>query len=204
MTQLAAAVIEAESRIRPYLLQTPVEYSPWLSRETGAEVYLKMEHLQITGSFKLRGAANKLLSLSPTEQERGVITASTGNHGAAVAYMADRLGIQATIFLPETVSATKVDQMSLYDVDLRYHGRDSVEAEEQARAVAAKEGRPFISPYNDRLVMAGQGTLAVELRRQRPDLEAVLVPVGGGGLISGIAAHYKEVASEVQIGRAHV
>ena len=194
-----AAIQLATQRIRPYVLHTPMEYSPWLSEQCEAEVWLKLEHLQITGSFKLRGAANKLLSLDTATQARGVITASTGNHAAAVAYIADRLGMPATIYLPETVSPTKVDQLSPYQVELRYHGQDAIETEHEARRVAEAEQRPYVSPYNDAEVIAGQGSIGPELLRQVPTLDSVLVPVGGGGLIGGIASYLKARRPQTQV-----
>lgn len=181
----------AAERMAPHILHTPVEYSPWLSRETGAEVWLKLEHLQITGSFKLRGATHKVLSLTPAQRAAGVVTASTGNHGAAVAHIASRTGCPATIYLPHSVSQTKVDYLSLFEVTLRYAGADSVETEQVARAAAAAAGQVFISPYNDWEVITGQGTIGREVLAQVPDLDAVLVPVGGGGLIAGIAGYLK-------------
>ncbi len=185
------AVLTAADRIRPYILETPLEYSHWLSQETGAEIWLKLEHLQRTGSFKLRGAANKLLALDTAQRAAGVITASTGNHGTALAYMADQLGIPATIYLPENASPAKIAGMKAYGVQLVFHGQDSVESEREARRVAEKQGIPFVSPYNDPEIVAGQGTIGLELAQQIPDAEAVFVPVGGGGLISGIAGYLK-------------
>lgn len=193
------AVLTAESRIRPYILETPLEYSPWLSQETGAEVWLKLEHLQRTGSFKLRGAANKLLSLAPAERSEGVITASTGNHGTALAYMADQLAVPATIYLPETVQAAKVAGMQPYQVELKYHGQDSVDSEREARRQADAQGIPFVSPYNDPEIVAGQGTIGWELEKQAPDMDAVFVPVGGGGLIGGIAGYLKATLPNTQV-----
>jgi threonine dehydratase len=194
-----AAIQAATQRIRSHILTTPVEYSPWLSRLCGGEVWLKLEHLQITGSFKLRGAANKLLSLTAADRQRGVITASTGNHAAAVAYMATRLGISATIYLPETVSPTKVAPLAIYPVELRYHGQDAIEGETEARRVALAEGRPYLSPYNDADIIAGQGSIGPELLRQVPGLDAVLVPVGGGGLIGGIASYLNARGPDVEV-----
>ena len=200
MSKSFAEVVEAAaSRIAPHILSTPVEYSPWLSRETGAEVWLKLEHLQVTGSFKLRGAANKVLSLSPAQRAAGVVTASTGNHGAAVAHIATQTACPATIYLPHTVSPAKVDYLSLFDVALQYAGEDSVETETVARAAAAAAGQVFISPYNDAEVIAGQGTIGPELLAQVPAVESVLVPVGGGGLIAGIAGYLKARRPAVHI-----
>lgn len=192
-------ILLAEDRIRPYILETPVEHSPWLKKEMGADVWFKLEHVQTTGSFKLRGAANYLLSLDRKYAARGVITASTGNHGAAVAYMGHKLSIPCEIFLPNTVIPSKVALMELYGARLSYFGEDSVESEMEARRVAMQTGRPFISPYNDPLVIGGQGTLGVELVRQLPELDAVFVPVGGGGLVSGIASYLKAQRPEIRI-----
>jgi threonine dehydratase len=192
-------VLLAESRIRPYILRTPVEYSHHLSRLTGAEVWLKMEHLQITGSFKLRGATNKLLSLSDAEKGRGVITASTGNHGSAFAYIADQLQVKGTIFLPESVSPAKVEYMQLFDVDLTYIPGDPIESEKTARATAEQHNQVYVSPYNDLQIVGGQGTIGIEIIEQVPDVDAVLVPVGGGGLIAGTAGYMKETAPDIEI-----
>ncbi|MEM8890188.1 MAG: threonine/serine dehydratase [Bacteroidota bacterium] len=189
----------ANQRIDPYILRTPVEHSPYLSKMCEADVWLKLEHLQITGSFKLRGATNKVLSLSDTEKERGVITASTGNHGSAFAYIADKLNCKGSIYLPPSAAKTKVEMMRMYKVDLEFFGKDSVDAELEAKRVAEEEGRLFLSPYNDREIVAGQGTIGVELEEQVPDLDSVLVPVGGGGLISGIAGYLKAQKPEVEV-----
>ncbi|MEZ4825260.1 MAG: threonine/serine dehydratase [Bacteroidia bacterium] len=192
-------VVSAESRIRPWILRTHVEFSPWLSEKTGAQVWLKAEHMQTTGSFKLRGAASKILALSPAEKARGVITASTGNHGAAVAYIAAKTGCNATIYLPENTAPTKVDLIRMYGAEVSFRGQDSVETENHARAMAAATDIPFISPYNDPLIVGGQGTIGLELAQQVPDMDAVLVPVGGGGLIAGIAGYLKSVSPSIEI-----
>ena len=193
------SVIQAQERIHAYILQTPVEYSPWLSKLTGADVWLKMEHLQITGSFKLRGAANKILSLSDSEKQTGVITASTGNHGSALAYIAAKAHCKVTVYLPENVPPTKVALMKLYGAELTYFGEDSVETELKARKDAEKMGKIFVSPYNDPAIVAGQGTIGLELESQVPNLDTVLVPVGGGGLISGIGGYLKFVNPTVEV-----
>lgn len=193
------SVLLAQKRIHPHILQTPVEHSPWLSQLTGADVWLKMEHLQITGSFKLRGAANKILSLSESEKRTGVITASTGNHGSALAYIALKTGTKVTVYLPENVAPTKVALMKLYGAELTYYGQDSVETELKARDDAEKTGKVFVSPYNDPDIIAGQGTIGPELENQVPDLDTVLIPVGGGGLISGIGGYLKSSKPESEI-----
>ncbi|MDP5171758.1 MAG: pyridoxal-phosphate dependent enzyme, partial [Bacteroidia bacterium] len=188
----------ARQRISSYLLQTPLEYADSLSRETGAEVYLKLEMLQLTGSFKLRGAANKLLSLSSSDLRHGVITASTGNHGAGVLHIARQLGVAVRVFLPKTASPAKVERLRDLGASIVQVGEDSLDSEQEARSAAEAEGIPFISPYNDLDIIAGQGTMTLEIMEQLPDLDALFVPVGGGGLIAGagaaLAGHDRKVA----------
>ena len=192
-------VLAAEARIRPHIIKTPVEYSPYLSQITGANVWLKMEHLQITGSFKLRGATNKVISLSPQEKAKGVITASTGNHGSAFAYIADKLGVKGTIYLPESAAPAKIEYMKMYNVDLKYIPGDPIEAEKTARATAAQNGQVYVSPYNDPQIVGGQGTIGLEILEQVPNVDSVFVPVGGGGLIAGIAGFMKEMLPKIEI-----
>ena len=158
-----------------------------------------MEHLQHTGSFKLRGATNKLLSLSSERLSRGVIAASTGNHGMAVSYAASKLGARATIYMKEGTLPEKVELIRALGGATVFHGENPVHAESKAREVARQNGQVFISPYNDAQVVAGQGTLGVELERQLPQMDAVFISVGGGGLISGIASYLKAVNTRVKI-----
>ena len=193
------AVIEAADRIAPIILQTPLEYSYYLSERCDCKVWLKLEHLQRTGSFKLRGAANKLLQLSDDDWNRGVLTASTGNHGSALAYVAKLLGKKLTIYLPENVASTKVAYLRNFPVELVFCGKDSVETELIARKDATQQSMLFVSPYNDDEVIAGQGTLGLEIVAQRPEVDHIFVPVGGGGLISGIAGYVKEEKKTCQI-----
>jgi threonine dehydratase len=192
-------ILAAERRIRPHVRETPLERSHHLSQAGGAEVYLKLEHLQHTGSFKLRGAANKLLSLSPAELERGVIAASTGNHGMAVSYAARKLGTSAAIYMKEGALAEKVELIRSFGGTTVVYGENPVHAENKAREVARQTGQVFISPYNDQQVIAGQGTLGVELERQLPKLDAVFVSVGGGGLVSGIGSYLKAANNNVEM-----
>ncbi len=192
-------ILAAEQRIRPHVRETPLERSPYLSQKGGAEVYLKLEHLQHTGSFKLRGATNKLLSLSSEQLSRGVIAASTGNHGMAVSYAASKLGARATIYMKEGTLPEKVELIRALGGATVFHGENPVHAESKAREVARQNGQVFISPYNDAQVVAGQGTLGVELERQLPQMDAVFISVGGGGLISGIASYLKAVNTRVKI-----
>jgi threonine dehydratase len=195
----AGEVALAEPRIRPHIRETPLEPSRYLSRETGADVHLKLECAQVTGSFKARGAHNKLLTLSAAEQTRGVVAASTGNHGLATAYAMALLGVAGEIFLPSTVSPAKLDALRVLGARLRLVDEDPGVVETVARRDAERTGRVYVSPYNDRHVVGGQGTVGVELLRQIDRLDAVLVPVGGGGLIGGIAAYVKERAPGVRI-----
>jgi threonine dehydratase len=199
LADLAAAVLAAEGRIRSYARETPLEHSTLLSQRGQGEVYLKLENIQHTGSFKLRGALNKLLSLAPEERQRGVVTASSGNHGAAVAYGLRLLGIHGLIFVPEHAAPSKVEMIRRLGGEVRFFGDDGVDTELYARAYAAEHGMVYISPYNDLQVLAGQGTIGVELARQLDRIDAVFVAVGGGGLISGIAAYLKSIAPEVTI-----
>ena len=195
----AREVALAEPRIRPHIRETPLEPSPFLSRETGGDVHLKLECVQVTGSFKARGALNRLLALSEAERTLGVVAASTGNHGLAVAHALALLGIAGEIFLPSTVSPAKLDALRARGARVRLVEDDPGVVETVARHDAERTGRVYVSPYNDRHVIGGQGTVAVELLRQLESVDAVLVPVGGGGLIGGIGAYLKERASGVHI-----
>lgn len=187
----ADRVLDAERRIRPHVRETPLIRSPGLSDRAGAAILLKLENLQITGSFKLRGALNKVLALTDAEKARGVVTASTGNHGAATAYAGRLAGVVPTVFVPRSAAATKVARIRALGARVEFHGDDSADTERHAREVAAASGQVFVSPYNDLDVMAGQGTIGVELLRQCPDLEVAVIAVGGGGLIGGIASWLK-------------
>ncbi len=192
-------VLEAERRIRPHIRETPIEPSPFLNQAGQCEVFLKLENLQITGSFKLRGATNKLLSLSREDRERGVVTASTGNHGTAFAHITNKIGCRGTIYLPFNTDQAKVEGLRIYDVDVKFYGNDCVQSETQARRAAEKSNLIYISPYNDLKIIGGQGTVGIELERQIKDMDAILVPVGGGGLISGIAGYLKSIDPNIEV-----
>jgi threonine dehydratase len=196
---LARQVTEAAERIRHAVTETPVEPVPELAPDSGAELFFKMENLQQTGSFKLRGASNKILSLSPAEAALGVIAASNGNHGLGVAAAAKRAGIAAEVYVSSHVSPSKAKRIEEYGSRLHRAGNDPLEAELAARAAAAEQGKVFISPYNDNHVMAGQGTIAVELLRQLSGVDAVFVAVGGGGLIGGIGAYMKYASPNTEL-----
>jgi len=189
----------AEERIRPHIRETPLEHSARFSRRTGCEVFFKLENLQHTGSFKARGAMNRLLALTPDERERGIVTASSGNHGAAVAYGLSRLGLKGTIFVPENVSPTKSEAIQAFGADLRRFGNDSGLTELHAREQAERSGRVYVSPYNDPVVIGGQGTVGLELERQIDAFDALFASVGGGGLISGTAGWLKGAGRAVHV-----
>ncbi len=196
---VVAEVRAAEGRIRPYVVETPLLHSPAFSEETGAEVYFKCENLQHTGSFKARGALNKVLWLDDAARERGVVTASTGNHGAGVAFALARSGIDGVVFCSPKSEASKIDAMRRLGAEIRLHGDDPVEAEVFAREYAREHGMVFISPYNDAQVVGGQGTIGVELERQLERFDAAFIAVGGGGLIGGIAGYLDAQRPDVEI-----
>ena len=183
MLDLKREVLLAGERIRPYICQTPLYLSLPLSNLINANVHLKCENLQHTGSFKVRGAFNKLLSLTPLERQIGVVTASSGDHGAAVAFGLNQLNMSGIIFVPEHASQAKVDNIRNYDVSLEFYGTDCVETESHALDYAKQHHMIYVSPYNDVQVIAGQGTIALEVMQQMQHVDFILVPVGGGGLI---------------------
>lgn len=195
----AKQVSEAAVRISTAVTETPVEQVVDLVPDSGVDIWFKLENLQQTGSFKLRGASNKILSLSSDEAARGVIAASNGNHGLGVAAAAARAGIAAEVYVSSHVSPGKARRIEEYGAQIQRAGDDPLEAELAARAAAVAQGKVFISPYNDPQVMAGQGTIAVELLRQLPRIDALFVAVGGGGLIGGIGAYMKWASPATEI-----
>jgi len=182
-----ADVTAAADRIAGRILRTPSLPSDAVSRATGAEVVLKLDNLQVTGAFKERGAANRLALLTDAERERGVIAMSAGNHAQAVARHAGLSNIAATIVMPRFTPATKVTRTAAWGADVVLHGETLAEAAIHAEALAAERNLMFVHPYNDPGVIAGQGTLALELLQDVPDLDVLVVPVGGGGLLAGCA-----------------
>ena len=192
--------IAAERRIRPHVLETPVVRSAWLSALSGAQVHLKLENLQETGAFKLRGATHKLLSLDADQAARGVVTASSGgNHALAVAATGAKLGIATEVFVPARIDPARRAKIESFNAKVRLVQGEPLLAEQTARREGERTGREYISPYNDPDVIAGQGTIAVELLRQLPRVDAVFVAVGGGGLIGGIGAHFKKASAQTQV-----
>jgi len=198
-TDVKKEALEAEKRIRCHIRESPLEYSPFLSHLGNCDVFLKLENLQISGSFKLRGAMNKLLSLSDKEKERGVISASTGNHAAAFVYVLKKFGIKGTIYLPENATPTKVDALRYYDADIKFYANDCSVTEVYARETAEKNNLVYISPYNDLKVIGGQATIGIELSEQIKKIDCVLVPIGGGSLVSGIAGYLKSLDEDIEI-----
>ena len=195
----AHASHQAAQRIAPYINPTPVARHRELSQHCHADVWIKQEYLQHTGSFKLRGALNAVLSLTPAQRRNGVVAASSGNHGAAVAYSAQIAGCRATIFVPEQAAPVKVAAMKSLGATVIQIGHDSVISEGAARAFATAHQLPYLSPYNDPVIMAGQGTLGLEMIQQIPRLDTLIIAVGGGGLIGGVAAALKAQHPTLQI-----
>ena len=192
-------VEKARERIKAQIYFSPLPYSETISRMTGNRVFFKLENLQMTGSFKERGALNRLLTLSAEESQRGVIAASAGNHGMALAFHSHRLGIAATIVMPVTAPLIKVSRVRQYGAQSVLHGNDYDAALAEAQRLSQERGLTFISAYNDPGVVAGQGTIGLELYEQNPDLDAVVVPVGGGGLIAGVALVLKTLNRAIKI-----
>ena len=192
-------VDEALSRISSLIRKTPLQYSPSLSEKTGSEVYLKLENFQVTGSFKARGAANKLMILSKDKPER-IITASSGNHGSAVANAAAELGLEVLIFLPKTVSPAKLNKIKLFGAEVVLTEADGrTDAETAARQYAEENQLPYLSPYNDLDVITGQATTAAEAFEDNKNFDAVFIAMGGGGLISGMGGYLKQKIEEIRV-----
>ncbi len=194
-----ADVEEARNNLRGVVERTPLTRSSAMSESSGAEVFLKWENLQLTGSFKLRGAYNLISSLSAAERGNGLVTASAGNHGAAVAYVAQKLGLGATIVVPETATPFKVQRCRFYGADVRVVGATYDESFAVAKDLADREGMVLIPATEHPRVMAGQGTIAMEILEERPEMDALIVPVGGGGLIAGMAVWAKSVRPSLRV-----
>ncbi|QEA12774.1 threonine ammonia-lyase [Comamonas flocculans] len=194
-----ADIQQAAERVAGQVLNTPCVESRTLSEITGAQVFLKMENLQFTGSFKERGACNKLVQLSDEERGRGVIAMSAGNHAQGVAYRAQQLGIPATIVMPGFTPSVKVMRTQGFGARVILHGSSLEEAAVHARELAASEQLTLVHPYDDLAIMAGQGTLAMEMLAAQPELQVLVVPVGGGGLIAGIATAAKALKPSIEV-----
>ena len=194
-----ADVEAARKRLEGVVHRTPVTPSATFSERSGADVWLKLENLQRTGSFKIRGAYNKIATLTPAEQARGVVAASAGNHAQGVALAARLAGTSAVIVMPERASLAKAEAVRGYGAELILHGRDYNEAETKALAIGAERGLSFVHAFNDAQVVAGQGTLGLELLDEVPDLDTVLVPVGGGGLAAGVALAMRSKRPDLRV-----
>jgi threonine dehydratase len=192
-------ILAARERIRASIYYSPCPHSQMLSTLTGQRVYLKLENLQMTGSFKERGALNRIAQLTPAQAARGVIAASAGNHAQGVAYHATKRGIPATIVMPLTTPLVKVTATRGFGAEVLLHGANYEEAFAEAMRLCDEQGLTFLHPFDDPAVMAGQGTIGLELLEQIPQLEAVVVPIGGGGLIAGIACAIKESNPNIRI-----
>lgn len=192
-------ILEANRKIRNFVIRTPTYMSVVFSRRTGAEVYLKLESFQPVGVFKIRGAVNKICSLSPSELKKGLIASSSGNHGLSVAYAAKIYGAKAIVVVPENAVKEKVEAIESYGAEVVKHGKDYDEAYSKALEIQRETGTTFVHPFNDPSVIAGQGTVGLELLEDVPDLNTIIVPIGGGGLISGISIAAKTLNPNIRI-----
>ena len=191
-------VEDAKKALKPFIKKTTLKYSHFLSSLCQGTIYLKLENTQLSHSFKIRGAFNKMLKLTPEEKQKGIITCSSGNHGLATAIAAKELGITAKIVIPESAPRKKADKIKKYNVDLLLYG-DYDEAEQKALELAHQEGKTYISGYNDPDIIAGQGTIGLEILEEFPEVEKVLVPIGGGGLLAGIAIAIKNKNRSIEV-----
>jgi len=189
---------DARKALKPLIKKTALKYSHFLSSICQGTIYLKLENNQISHSFKIRGAFNKILKLTLEEKQKGIITCSSGNHGLATAIAAKKLNVAAKIIIPETTPRKKVDKIKKYNVDLVLYG-DYDEAEQKALELSCKEGKTYISPYNDVDIIAGQGTIGLEILEEFPEVEKVLAPVGGGGLCAGVAIAMKNKNRAIEV-----
>ena len=190
---------EAVEAIRDEVNKTPLIPSLFLSELCGGEVYLKLENLQVTNSFKIRGALNRMMHLTPAEVRRGVVAASSGNHAQAVALGAEKLNLSATVVVPESTPRIKVEKIRRHNVNLVLHGKNFDQAEQYARELAKQDELTFISAYNDPYVVAGQGTIGLEIVEDLPKVNKIIVPVSGGGLLAGVATAAKSLNPNIEI-----
>ena len=194
-----ADVLDARDRVAETARHTPLEYSHTFSEMTGADVHLKLETFQRTGSFKIRGATNRIATLSPAEQAAGVVTASAGNHAQGVALAATRMGVDATVVMPETAPVSKVQATRNYGAEVVLHGDDYSEAADHAHELEREGGRTYVHAFDDPAVMAGQGTLGLEIYEDLPEVETVVCSIGGGGLVSGVATALKGKRDDIRV-----
>ena len=192
-------ILDAEARICHHVLQTPLFYSMHLSALNNGEVYLKLESEQYTGSFKARGALNKVLKLTNAQKDQGLITASTGNHAQGFARALTIAKANGTVYLPENAEKSKIEALKHYHVDLKFHGKDPLTTELFAKQIAKEKNHLWISPYNDMDIIAGQGTIASEITGKLSNIDVLLGCIGGGGMMSGVASWFKEKSPNTQI-----
>lgn len=193
-------IIQAHRLVKPHIRQTPLAYSEGLSELAGAKVWLKLECRQPTGSFKVRGALHKLMSLSSEQRIKGIVTASAGNHGLGVAYAAKILGLsQVTIFVPKTTPTAKVAKLRRFPVKLEQVGQTYEEAHQAAEDFTEETGATYIPAYDDPMVIAGAGTCGLEIMTALPEVEAIIVPIGGGGLVAGISVAVKAIQASCEV-----
>ncbi len=197
--QTATAAANAAERIAGHIERTELARSDAFSNDLGANVFFKLENLQTTGSFKLRGATNRLMTLTKEELAKGCVAASSGNHGAAVACAMQEIGATGVIFVPKQTSDVKVGKIRGYGGDVQYFGTDGLETEQHARVYAEQRGMLYLSPYNDEEVIAGQGTCGAEILEQLPGVDAVFIAVGGGGLIGGVGSVLKAENPDIKV-----
>jgi threonine dehydratase len=190
---------DARKAIGPFIKCTPLVQSKYLTTYCGCPLFLKLENLQITSSFKPRGVFNKLLHLNEDEKDKGIITASAGNHGQAVAFAAQKLDHYARVVVPRNTPKVKIEGIRKYGADLVLFGENYDEAERKAKELARKDGCAYISPYNDEYIVAGHGTIGLEVLEVLPNVDVFMVPLGGGGLTSGISIAVKSVKPDVQV-----
>ena len=192
-------IYEAQGGIASLVGRTPLMEAPWLSQLTGAQVFFKLENLQVTGSFKIRGATNKLLSLPQAARERGAITVSSGNHGRAVSHIAGKLGIPVVVCLSDAVPANKREAIGELGAEVVVFGKTYDEAVEGAARLQEERGLTMIHPFDDPLIIAGQGTIGLELLEDFPEIDTLITPLSGGGLLSGIALALKSTDPAIQV-----
>lgn len=192
-------ILDAEKRIRPYVFKTPLFKSVYLSDLIKGEVYFKLESEQVTGSFKARGAMNKVLALTNEEKQKGCLTASTGNHAQGMANALNITGTKGIIFLPENAVKSKVEALKYYDADLKFHGLDCLTTELFAKKYSKDHDLTWVSPYNDPQVIGGQGTIALEILEEQSGIDYVFGCIGGGGMMSGISTYFKEKSPQTNI-----
>jgi len=192
-------IYEAQTRIKDVVAQTPLAFAPYLSEISDCEVFLKKENLQVTGAFKIRGAYNRIASLSDAQRACGVIAASAGNHAQGVALSASKFSIKAVIVMPESTPLTKVNGVKHYGAEVILHGTNYDEAYAYATKYADENSLTFVHPFEDEEVIAGQGTVALEILEQCKELDAIIIPIGGGGLIAGMATAIKEINPNIKV-----